>query len=76
MRSSAPQIVIAGYAETPIMLRSGRSAYDWAGEAFAELLHSTEIGKSEIDGLCATASISEACNPFFAANLAELFGPI
>lgn len=74
MRNSGPQIVIAGYAETPITLRSGRSAYDWAGEALAALLHSTEISKSEIDGFCATASISEACNPFFAANLTELFG--
>jgi acetyl-CoA acetyltransferase len=56
------------------VLRSGRSAYDWAGEALAALLHATEVRKSDIDGFCATASISEACNPFFAANLTELFG--
>lgn len=74
MRNSGPQIVVAGYAETPIVLRSGRSAYDWAGEALAALLHATEIRKREIDGFCATASLSEACNPFFAANLTELFG--
>ena len=74
MRNSGSQIVIAGYAETPIVLRSGRSAYDLAGEALAALLQATEVRKQEIDGFCATASISEGCNPFFAANLAELFG--
>ncbi len=31
---STDNIVIAGYSETPVNFRSGRSAYDFAGEAF------------------------------------------
>ena len=34
-------IVIAGYSETPINFKSGRSAYDLGGEALAKLLEAT-----------------------------------
>ena len=36
-------IVIAGYAETKIDFKTGRSAYDFAGEALSLLLASTGI---------------------------------
>jgi len=44
-------IVIAGYAETPIDFKTGRSAYDLAGEALDQLLERTGLDKSEIDVL-------------------------
>lgn len=71
---AASDIVIAGYAETKIVSRGGRSAYDLAGEAFAALLQQSGIPKSEIDGLSATIPLSEASNPFYAFHLAEAIG--
>ncbi len=67
-------IVIAGYSETPIVYKSGRSAFDFAGEAFAGLLAATGISKDEIDGLAVTAPLSEAPNPFFPVYMAEALG--
>jgi acetyl-CoA acetyltransferase len=66
-------IAIIGYSETKIIHKSGRSAYDLAGEAFALLLDSTGIEKSEIDGLSLTVPLSEA-NPFFAAYMCDALG--
>ena len=39
------EVVIVGYAETPIRHHSGRSAYDLAGEALSALLTTTGIPK-------------------------------
>ncbi len=67
-------IVIVGYAETPVQFRSGRSAYDLAGEALASLLESTGVEKDAIDGLSVTVPLSEAPNPFFAVYMTEALG--
>ncbi|HWW49661.1 MAG TPA: thiolase family protein [Xanthobacteraceae bacterium] len=67
-------IVIAGYAETPVQFRSGRSAYDFAGEALAQLIERTGIEKSAIDGMSVTVPLSECANPFFAVYMAEGLG--
>ncbi len=67
-------IYIVGYAETPVVHASGRSAYELAGEAFAQLLQRTGFDKNRIDGFCATAALSEATNPFHTAYLAEILG--
>lgn len=67
-------IVIGGYAETPIVFKSGRSAYDFAGEALSALLESTGIDKSEIDGLALTTALSEGSNPFYAVYMCEALG--
>jgi acetyl-CoA acetyltransferase len=67
-------IVIAGYSETLIALKTRRSAYDLAGEALAKLLAATRIEKDAIDGLSVTAPLSEAPNPFFAVYMAEALG--
>src|SRR5579872_6568610 len=67
-------IVIAGYSETPIGFKTGRSAYDLAGEALAALLTSTRIEKDAIDGMSVTAPLSECPNPFFAVYMAEALG--
>ena len=66
--------VIAGYSETKVVSRSGRSAYDLAGEAFAALLKNTGLEKHEIDGLSVTFPLSEAANPFFACYMSEALG--
>lgn len=71
---SSTDIVIAGYAELPITLKSGRSAYDLAGEVVANLLEKTKVAKHRIDGLSVTAPISEASNPFFGVYVAEALG--
>jgi len=67
-------IVIAGYAETPVLYRSGRSAYDFAGEALAQLIERTGIEKAAIDGMSVTVPLSECANPFFAVYMAEGLG--
>jgi acetyl-CoA acetyltransferase len=67
-------IVIAGYAETRIDFKSGRSAYDLAGEALSQLLERTGVGIEDIDGLSVTAALSEAPNPFFAVYMTEALG--
>lgn len=59
-------VVIAGYAEIPNRLRSGRSAYDLAGEVLASLLARYGRSLEDIDGLSATTSLSEGTNPFYA----------
>lgn len=67
-------IVIAGYSETKIDLKTGRSAYDLAGEALSQLLERTGISKDEIDGLSVTTALSEASNPFFAVYMTDALG--
>ncbi|MAG98592.1 MAG: thiolase family protein [Alphaproteobacteria bacterium] len=67
-------IVIAGYSETAIAFKSGRTAYDFAGEAFASLLAATGVEKDRIDGLSVTAPLSECANPFFAVYVTEALG--
>lgn len=67
-------IGIVGYAEIPNRFRTGRSAYDLAGEAFAALLERTGVALDEVDGLSVTAALSEGTNPFFAAYMCEALG--
>jgi acetyl-CoA acetyltransferase len=68
---AASDIVIAGYAETKVALKSGRSAYDLGGEVLAALLESTGLPKRDIDGLSVTFPLSEASNPFLPAYMTE-----
>ena len=68
---AASDIVIAGYSETKVVSKSGRSAYDLAGEALAALLARTGLPKRDIDGLSVTFPLSEAANPFFPGYMAE-----
>lgn len=67
-------LVIAGYAETRIDFKTGRSAYDLAGEALSQLIERTGISLEDIDGLSVTSALSEAGNPFFAVYMAEALG--
>ncbi|WP_198381670.1 thiolase family protein [Roseomonas sp. KE2513] len=69
-----PEIVITGYAETKVAFRSGRSAYDIAGEVLADLLDRYGLEKADIDGLSVTLALSEASNPFFAVYMADALG--
>ncbi len=71
---SKDSIVIAGYSETPVAFKSGRSAYDFAGEAFAGLLAATGLEKAIVDGLSVTVPLSECANPFFAVYMTEALG--
>jgi acetyl-CoA acetyltransferase len=67
-------IVIAAYAETPIDVKTGRSVYDLAGEAFAQLLELNGLDIRAIDGLSVSVPQSEAPNPFYAAYMADALG--
>lgn len=67
-------MVIGGYAETKIDAKTGRSAYDLAGEALHLLLESTGIDKKEIDGMAVSMPLSEASNPFFGVYLNDALG--
>jgi acetyl-CoA acetyltransferase len=67
-------IVIAGYAETKIDVKTGRSVYDLAGEAFAALLDANGLDVRAIDGLSVSVAQSEASNPFYAAYMADALG--
>jgi acetyl-CoA acetyltransferase len=68
------RIAIAQYAEIPNRLKTGRSAYDLAGEALAALLAKSGLALEDIDGLSLTAALSEGTNPFFAAYMCEALG--
>jgi acetyl-CoA acetyltransferase len=74
MSTKKRDIVIAGYSETAIDFKTGRSAYDLGGEALAKLLAATGIEKDAIDGLAVTAPLSECANPFFAVYMTEALG--
>ncbi len=67
-------IVIAGYSETRVQFKSGRSAYDLAGEALSLLLERTGLRPDQIDGLSVTTALSEASNPFFAVYMTDALG--
>src|SRR5712675_1129245 len=67
-------IAIVGYGETKVELRSGRSSYDLAGEVFEQILNSTGVAKSEIDGICVSETMSETSNPFWPVYMAEMLG--
>jgi acetyl-CoA acetyltransferase len=71
---NARDTAIAGYAEIPNRIKTGRSAYDLAGEALAALLEKTGLALEDIDGLSVTAALSEGTNPFYAAYMCEALG--
>lgn len=71
---AATDIVITGYAETPIVHRSGRSAYDLAADVVDEMVQRYGLDVTDIDGFACTAALSEGSNPFHAAYLADTLG--
>jgi acetyl-CoA acetyltransferase len=66
--------VIAGYSEMKNGLKLGRSAFDLAGEVYADLLAKTGLAPQDIDGLSVALPISEAGNVFFGAYMSEALG--
>nr|WP_015061613.1 thiolase family protein [Ralstonia pickettii]AFK33100.1 putative thiolase [Ralstonia pickettii]AFR43893.1 thiolase [uncultured bacterium] len=71
---AASDIVIGGYAETPVVFGSGRSAYDLAADVLDELARKYGIAPADIDGLAVTAALSEGSNPFHAAFMSDALG--
>lgn len=70
----ADDVAIAAYAEIPNRFKSGRSAYDLAGEVLTSLMEKTGLTLEDIDGLSVAASLSEGINPFYAAYMCEALG--
>lgn len=67
-------IAIVGFADTPLVRNSGRSAAEIAGEVVGKLLAGARLERREIDGLATTLAMSEAANPFWSNLLAEHLG--
>jgi acetyl-CoA acetyltransferase len=65
---------IVGFAETKIVERSARDAWELGGEILETLLDRTAFEKAEIDGLILSSSITGAGNPFWSQNTAEYLG--
>jgi acetyl-CoA acetyltransferase len=66
--------LIVGFAETPYTVASGRSVFDLAGDAHAQLLESTGLGNDAIDGMVVCGSTTEAGNPFWSAYFSDALG--
>jgi acetyl-CoA acetyltransferase len=71
---SKRDIAVIGYGETKVTLRGGRSSYDLAGDVLEQIIDSTGVGKTEIDGICVSETMSETANPFWAVFMAEMLG--
>ncbi len=67
-------VAIAGYAETKIDVRAGRTSYELAGDALDQILRQTKVDKSEIDGLLVSETMSESADPFWAQYMADVLG--
>lgn len=67
-------IAIVGFADTPLVRNSGRSAAEIAGEVVGKLLAEARLERRDIDGLAVTLAMSEAANPFWSNLLAEHLG--
>ena len=68
------EIAIIGYAETKIARRSGKTAYELAGEIMDQIAERTGVVPADIDGLATVQTHSEACNPFWAPFLGDHLG--
>jgi acetyl-CoA acetyltransferase len=71
---NARDVCIVGYAETKIEFKSGRNAYELAGDVFSAMLDETKVDKNKVDGLSVLAPLSEGSNPFFSAFAADALG--
>jgi len=67
-------IAIAGMAELPRRRRSGRTAFELAGEVVAQLFASTGLGPADIDGLALNVAMSEGAHPFWSNVMADALG--
>lgn len=68
------EIAIIGFADTPLVRNSGRSAAEIAGEVVAKLLTELKLEHRDIDGMATTLAMSEAGNPFWSNLVAEHLG--
>jgi acetyl-CoA acetyltransferase len=66
--------VIAGFAETRIMFRSGSEPLALSGQIMNDLLESTGFEKTDIDGLIVTPSVSAASTAFWAQSVVDFLG--
>lgn len=67
-------IAIIAWAETKIERRSGKTAYELAGEVMDQIAAKTGITPADIDGLATVQTHSEACNPFWTPFLSDALG--
>ena len=67
-------IAIIGFAETKIERRSGKTAYEIAGDVMDQICAQTGVTPADIDGLITVQTHSEACNPFYTPFLGDQLG--
>lgn len=68
------EVAIAGLAELPRRRRSGRTAFELAGEVLAQLFATTGLSPRDVDGLAVNVALSEAPHPFWSNALADALG--
>ena len=67
-------IAIIAYGETKIARRTGKTAYELAGDIMDQIAERTGVIPADIDGLATVQTHSEAANPFWAPFLGDHLG--
>jgi acetyl-CoA acetyltransferase len=67
-------VVIAGYGETRIGRRSGKTPYEFAALAFEEILTKTGLKPADIDGFATNVPHSESSNQYYTTYLCDYLG--
>lgn len=65
---------IVGFAETKIVTRGEEDVWSLGADILEQILDRTGYEKGEIDGLCLSASMTGASNPFWAQTTADQLG--
>ena len=67
-------VAIVAYAETKIERRSGRTPYEFASEAYEEILEKTGLSPEQIDGFATNVPHSESTNQYYTPYLTDYLG--
>ena len=67
-------IAVVAYGETKIERRSGRTTFDYASEAMAEILEKTGLGPADIDGFALNVAHSESSNQYATTYMCDALG--
>ncbi|MGE3642913.1 MAG: thiolase family protein [Beijerinckiaceae bacterium] len=71
---AARDIAIVAYGETKIERRSGKTTFEFAAEAMAQILARTGLKPADIDGFATNIAHSESANQYATAYLCDALG--
>ena len=66
--------VIAGYAETPIVVGGTHDLFEMHADLTEDLLTGAGVDKAEVDGLVMASSLTGTPTPFWAQSVTEMLG--